>query len=46
MRNFSNKSYIFKTFNTEYDEIKVWFTNQNSRQLEIEDRISLAMVIK
>ena len=35
-----------KTFNSEYDEIKVWFTDQNSQQLEIEDRINLTMVIK
>ena len=33
-------------FNSEYDESKVWFTDQNSQQLEIEDRISLTMVIK
>ena len=37
---------FFKTFNTEYDKIKVWFTNQNSQPLEIEDRINLTMVIK
>ena len=34
------------TFNSEYDEIKVWFTDQNSQPLEIEDRINLTMVIK
>ena len=28
-----------KTFDSEYDEIEVWFTYQNSRPLEIEDRI-------
>ena len=39
----SPTNYIFlKTFNSEYDEIKVWFTDQNSKQ----DRINLAMVIK
>ena len=37
---------FLKTFNSEYDEIKVWFTNQNSKPLEIEDRINLTMVIK
>ena len=37
---------ILKTFNSEYDEIKVWFTDQNSQALEIEDRINLTMVIK
>ena len=37
---------ILKTFNSEYDEIIVWFTDQNSQPLEIEDRINLTMVIK
>ena len=37
---------ILKTFNSEYDEIKVWFTDQNSQPLEIEDRINLTMVVK
>ena len=34
------------TFNSEYDEIKVWFTDQNSQLLETEDRINLTMAIK
>ena len=43
----SPTNHIFlKTFNTEYDKIKVWFTDQNSQPLEIEDRINLTMVIK
>ena len=43
----SPTNHIFlKTFNLEYDEIKVWFTDQNSKPLEIEDRINLTMVIK
>ena len=34
----SPKNHIFlKTFNSQYDEIKVWFTDQNSQPLEIED---------
>ena len=37
---------FLKTFNSEYDEIIVWFTDQNSKPLEIEDRINLTMVIK
>ena len=37
---------FWKTFNSEYDEIKVWITDQNSQPLEIEDRINLTMVIK
>ena len=37
---------FLKTFNSEYDEPKVWFTDQNSQPLEIENRINLTMVIK
>ena len=43
----SPANHIFlKIFNSEYDEIIVWFTDQNSKALEIEDRINLTMVIK
>ena len=43
----SPTNHIFlKTFNLEYDEIIIWLTDQNSKPLEIEDRIDLAMVIK
>ena len=43
----SSANHIFlKTFNSEYNEIIVWFTDQNSKLLEIEDRINLTMVIK
>ena len=43
----SPANHIFlKTFNSEYNEIIVWFTDQNSKPLEIEDRINLTMVIK
>ena len=43
----SSTNHIFlKTFNSEYNEIKVWFTDQNRQPLEIEDRINLTMVIK
>ena len=37
---------FLKTFNSEYDEVIVWFTNQNSQSLEIEDRVVLTIVIK
>ena len=37
---------FLKTFNSECNEIEVWFTDQNSNPLEIEDRINLTMVIK
>ena len=43
----SPTNHIFlKTFNSEYTEIKVWLTDQNSKPLEIEGRINLTMVIK
>ena len=43
----SPTNHIFlKTFNSKYDEIKVWFTDQNSQALETEDKINLTMVIK
>ena len=41
----SNNIFL-KTFNSEYDEIVVSFTDQNSKPLEKEDRINLNMVIK
>ena len=45
--NISPSSHILlKTFNSEHYEIIVWFTDQNSRPLEIEDRINLTMIIK
>ena len=43
----SPSNHVFlKTFNSEYDGIVVWFTDQNSKPLEIEDRTNLTMVIK
>ena len=43
----SPTNHIFlKTFSSEYDNIKVWFTDQNSQPSEMEDRINLTMVIK
>ena len=43
----SPTNHIFlKTFNSEYDEIKVGLTDPNSQPLEMEDRINLTMVIK
>ena len=53
----SNKSYgylenvepsnlvLLKTYNTEFDEIIIMFMDQNGRLLEIEDRISLTLLI-
>ena len=43
----SPTNHIFlKTFNSEFQDIEVWFTDQNSIPLEIEDRINLTLVIK
>ena len=40
------KLIFLKTFNTEFQGIEVSFTDQNSRPLEIKDRINLTLVIK
>ena len=40
------KHIFLKTFNSEYDAIIVWLTNQNSKPLEKEDRVNLTMIIK
>ena len=37
---------FLKTFKSEFQVIKVWFTDQNSQPLEIEDKINLTLVIK
>ena len=43
----SPKNHIFlKTFSSEFQDIRVWFADQNSQPLEIEDRINLTLVIK
>ena len=43
----SSTNHIFlKTLNSEYSEIKVWFTDQTSKPLEIENRMNLTMAIK
>ena len=43
----SPTNHIFlEIFNSEYDEIIVWFTDEDSQALEIENRINLTMVIK
>ena len=43
----SPTNYIFlKTFNSEFQNTEVWFTDQNSKPLEIEDKINLTLVVK
>ena len=42
----SPKNFIFlKTFDSEFSYIEVWFTDQNSKPLEIEDKINITLVI-
>ena len=42
----STKKFIFfKTFDSEFSCIEVWFTDQNSKPLEIEDTINIILVI-
>ena len=42
----STKSFIFlKTFDSDFSYIEVWFTDQNSKPLEIEDKINITLVI-
>ena len=36
---------FFKTFNSECSYIELWFTDQNSNPLEIEDKLSITLVI-
>ena len=43
----SPTNHIFlKAFNSEFQDIGVWLTDQNSESLEIKDRINLTLVIK
>ena len=43
----SRKGHIFlKTFNSKFQEIEVWFTDQNSQPLEIEDKINATLIIR
>ena len=42
----SPKNFIFlKTFNSEFSYIEVWFTDQNSKPLEIKHKINITLVI-
>ena len=37
---------FLKIFNSEFQEIKVWFTDQTIKPLEVEDKINLTLIIK
>ena len=36
---------MLNTTNTEFSFVKVWFTDQNSKQLEIEDNVNMTLII-
>ena len=43
----SPPNHVFlKTFNSEFQEIKIWFTDQTSKPLELEDKINVTLIIK
>ena len=37
---------FLKTFNSEFQEVKIWFTDQTSKPLEVEDKINVTLIIK
>ena len=37
---------FLKKFNSEFQEIKIWFTDQTSKPLEAEDKINITLIIK
>ena len=41
----TNQVYL-KTFNSEFHEVKIWFTDQTSKPLELEDKINITLIIK
>ena len=42
----SPPNHIFlKIFNSEFQEIKVWFTDQTSKPLEVEDKMNLTLIV-
>ena len=45
--NISPHSLVFlKTMNTDFSKIEVWFTDQNNNAVEIEDNVSISLIIK
>ena len=46
LSNVSHRNFIFlKTFHSEFSYIEVWFTNQNSKPLEVEVKMNIRLVI-
>ena len=43
----SPTNHVFlRTFNSEFQEIKIWFTDQTSTPLEVEDKINVTLIIE
>ena len=36
---------MLNTINTEFSFVEVWFTDQNSMQLEIEDNVNMKLIV-
>ena len=41
----NNYLVLLKTYNTEFDEVIITFTDQNGRLLEVEDKVNLTLLI-
>ena len=41
----TNQAFL-KTFNSEFQEGKIWFTDQTGKPLELEDKINITLIIK
>ena len=42
----SPSNHVFlKTFNSEFQEIKIWFIDQRSKPLEVEDKVNVTLII-
>ena len=37
---------VLKTFSSDFQEIKAWFPDQNSKPLEVEDKINLTLIMR
>ena len=37
---------FLKTFNSEFHEVEMWFTDQTSKPFELEDKINITLIIK
>ena len=43
----SPTNHVFlKTLNSEFQEVKIWFTDQTSKPLELEDKINITLIIQ